>query len=162
MVCTPQVNSLCSIVMTPSSCVPLSSLVSLPQKLRNWKNPMFKKFSPSGTCCLCCLCCIMGYHNDTDHPLELSAQHFEPCQSIGLACSLKHIKRGANSVHVPSTCNVHTRSFYIRVMKLLPRYANVPSLVSPAQKFINSEDPMFKIFPSLARAACAGYHWVPK
>ena len=32
---------------------------------------------------------------------------FEPCPSIGLACSLEEIKRGTNYAHVPSTCNVH-------------------------------------------------------
>ena len=32
---------------------------------------------------------------------------FEPCVTRGLTCSLKRMKRGANHVHVPSTCNVH-------------------------------------------------------
>ena len=44
----------------------------------------------------------------------------------------------------------------------LSRCANVPSLVSLSQKFKNSEDPMIKSFPSLARAACAANHWVPQ
>ena len=65
-------------------------------------------------------------------------------------------------MHVPSTCNVHHVIFIHSVVMPLPRCANAPSLVSPAQKFTNSEDPIFKISPSLARAACAAYHWLPQ
>ena len=65
-------------------------------------------------------------------------------------------------MHVPSTCNVHPVIFIYSVVMPLPRCANAPSLVSPAQKFTNSEDPIFKISPSLARAACAAYHWLPQ
>ena len=99
----------------------------------------------------------------TPHPHKgCKFTNFEPCKSIGLACSLKKIKRGANSVHVPSTCNVHHVIFTHSVVMPLPRCANALSLVSPAQKFTNSEDPIFKISPSLARAACAAYHWLPQ
>ena len=50
--------------------------------------------------------------------------------------------------------------FYSAVMPL-SGCADVASLVLLAQKFSNSEDPVFKtLFPSLARAACSAYHWV--
>ena len=32
---------------------------------------------------------------------------FEPCVTRGLTCSLKRMKKGANDVHVPSTCTMH-------------------------------------------------------
>ena len=52
--------------------------------------------------------------------------------------------------------------FIYSVVVPLSRCANVPSLVSAAQKFTNSEDHMFKISLSLAPAACAAYHWAPQ
>ena len=87
---------------------------------------------------------------------------FQPFVTRGLTCSLKRMKRGANHVHVPSTCTVHRAqhvqcasqiTFLFIVILPLSSCGNVPSLVSLAQKFTNSEDPTFKSFTPLARAA---------
>ena len=44
----------------------------------------------------------------------------------------------------------------------LPRCTHVPSLVSLAQSFLKSEDPMSKKFSAMARAACTPHHRQPQ
>ena len=66
-------------------------------------------------------------------------------------------------MYVPSTCNVHPRSTFFRLRRdALSSSANVPSLLSLAQKFTNLEDPTFNFFTPLALAASAAHCRPPK
>ena len=108
----PRSTFLYCVVMPLPSCANVPSLVLLAQKISNSEDPTFKKLYPSGTCCLCRSSPVTKAIKPS-HGGYLPTK-FEPNPSIGFACSLGKIKRVANSVHVPSTCNVHPGStFYV-------------------------------------------------
>ena len=102
--CAPQFIFLYCVVMSLSRCANVQSLVSLAQKFTNSEDPMFTIF-PSLARAACA-----ANHWVLQRTLSTYVDHrptkFDPCPSIGLACSLEKGKRGANSVHVPITCNV--------------------------------------------------------
>ena len=145
--------------MTLSRCDYVPSLVLLAQKFTNSKDSVIESSSP-----LARAACAANY--------LVPQQILSPCgghrpkklqsyPSTGLACSLRKIKRCkffARAQHVQ--CAPQTNFLY---GVLMPLYscANVASLVSLAQKFTNSEDPLLKSFTPLARANCAVHHWLP-
>ena len=108
--CISQVNFLYNVVMPLSRCANVLRLVSLAQKFTNSEDPVFKML-PSLSRAACAanhwVLQLISFPYGGHRPTK-----FESYPSTCLACSLEKIRRAANFVHVPSTCNIHTRSTF--------------------------------------------------
>ena len=137
MQCATQANFLYGVLMSLSSCANVPSLVSLAPKFTNTEDLTFKKkLHPSGTCRLCrsSLGALTDFVTYGGH----RPTKFESCPSTGLPGSLKKQKKRckfcARAQHVQ--CAPQT-NISCGVLMPLSSCANVPSLVSLAQKFTN-------------------------
>ena len=131
--------------MPLSTCANVPNVVSLAEKFNNSEDPMFKKFSPFGTCCLCL---SSPFTKIAPCPLWWASAHKVWVVAVlwfGLQPYLnkKRCKFCERAQHVQ--CASQVNFLYVVVMPL-SRWANVPTLVSLAQKFTKSEDPMLKKF----------------